>query len=100
MSVHPTALVTIVLMALVTYATRVGGYWIMGRVTLSPRVAAVLAYLPGAVLTSLIVPAVLEEGFEGVIALGVTALAMWRRGSLLFAMLAGVGTIWLLRLVL
>jgi uncharacterized membrane protein len=100
MSIHPTALVTIVLMALVTYATRIGGYWIMGRVTLSPRVAAVLAYLPGAVLTSLIVPAVLEEGIEGVIALGVTALAMWRRGNLLIAMLAGVGTIWLLRLVL
>lgn len=100
MSIHPAALVTIVLMALVTYATRVGGYWIMGRVTLSPRAATVLAYLPGAVLTSLIVPAVLEEGIEGVIALGVTALAMWRRGSLLFAMLAGVGTIWLLRLVL
>jgi uncharacterized membrane protein len=91
---------SIVLMALVTYGTRVGGYWIMGRVTLSPQVAAVLVYLPGAVLTSLIVPAVLKKGVEGVVALGVTALAMCRWGNLFIVMLAGVGTIRVLRLVL
>lgn len=100
MSVHPTALLAILLMAVVTYATRAGGYWIMGRVTLSPRVAAMLSYLPGAVLTSLVVPAVLEEGVPGVIALVATALAMWWRGNLLIALLAGVCTIWLARLVL
>lgn len=100
MSVHPTALLAIVLMAIVTYATRAGGYWLMGRITLSPRVAVMLAYLPGAVLTSLVVPAVLEEGLAGVIALAATALAMQWRGNLLLAMLAGVGTIWLVRLML
>jgi uncharacterized membrane protein len=72
----------------------------MGRVTLPPRVAATLAYLPGAVLTSLVVPAVLEEGIEGVFALGATALAMWWRGNVLVAMLAGVFTIWLARMLL
>jgi uncharacterized membrane protein len=99
MSVHPSALLAIVLMAIVTYAMRAGGYWIMGRVTLSPRVTAMLAYLPGAVLTSLVVPAVLEEGVPGVIALIATAVVMRWRGNLLFAMLAGVVTIWLTRMV-
>lgn len=99
MSVHPSALLAIVLMGIVTYATRAGGYWIMGRVTLSPRVAAMLAYLPGAVLTSLVVPAVLGEGIAGVVALGVTAVAMRWRGNLLLAMVAGIVTIQLMRQV-
>lgn len=99
MSVHPSALLAIVLMGIVTYATRAGGYWIMGRVTLSPRVAAMLAYLPGAVLTSLVVPAVLGEGIAGVVALAVTAVAMRWRGNLLLAMVAGIVTIQLMRQV-
>jgi uncharacterized membrane protein len=98
-SVHPEAMVAIVLMAIVTYATRIGGYWLMGRVTLSPRVAATLASLPGAVLASLVVPAVLEEGIAGVVALAATAAAMWWRGNLLLAMVAGIGTILLMRQV-
>lgn len=99
MSVHPSALLAIVLMAIVTYATRAGGYWIMGRVTLSPRVAATLAHLPGAVLASLVVPSVLEEGIAGVVALAVTAAMMRWRGNLLLAMLAGIVTVQLMRQV-
>jgi uncharacterized membrane protein len=99
MSVHPSALLAIALMAIVTYATRAGGYWAMGRVTLSPRVAAMLACLPGAVLSALVVPAVLEEGIAGVVALAATAAAMRWRGNLLLAMAAGIVTIQLMRQV-
>lgn len=97
MSVEPSALLAIVLMGIVTYAARAGGYWLMGRVTLSPRVAAMLAYLPGAVLTALVVPAVLEEGIAGVVALAATAAVMRWRNNLLLAMLAGIVTIQLMR---
>lgn len=100
MSAHPAALVAIVLMAVVTYATRAGGYWLMGRVRLTPRVTAMLAALPGAVLAALVVPAVLEEGRAGLVALAATALVMWWRGSLLLAMVAGIATIWLARQLL
>ncbi len=99
MNIHPSALLAIVLMAIVTYATRAGGYWVMGRVTLSPRVEAMLVSLPGAVLTALVVPAVLEEGIAGVVALAATAAAMRWRGNLLLAMLAGIVTIQLMRQV-
>ena len=34
-------------MALVTYATRVGGIWLMVRVSPTPRVAALLRAFPG-----------------------------------------------------
>lgn len=47
MSVHPTALVAIILMAIVPYATRAGGCWNMLRITPSRRIAAMLAYLSG-----------------------------------------------------
>lgn len=99
MSVEPSALLAIVLMGIVTYASRAGGYWLMGRVTLSPRVAAMLTYLPGAVLTALVVPAVLEEGIAGVVALAATAVAMRWRNNLLLAMLAGIVAIQLMRQV-
>jgi len=97
MTVHPSALVAIVLMAVVTYCCRAGGYWLMGRVELSPRIEAGLAYLPGAVLISLVAPAMVEEGIPGVCAVVATAITMRRTNNLLLSMLAGIGTVWLLR---
>jgi len=96
-TIHPSALLAIALMALVTYLTRAGGYWMMGRVTISPRIEAGLAYLPGAVLVALVVPATVEEGMPGALALAATAVLMRRTGNLFLAMVAGVGTIWLMR---
>ena len=97
MTIHPAALLAILLMAIVTYGCRAGGYWLMGRVTISPRIEIGLTYLPGAVLISLVAPAMAEEGFPGVCAVAATALAMRLTNSLLVAMVAGVGTVWLMR---
>ncbi len=97
MTIHSGALIAIVLMALVTYACRAGGYWLMGRVTISPRIEAGLAYLPGAVLISLVAPAMVEEGVPGVCAVTATAIVMRLSNNLLLSMLTGIGTIWLLR---
>lgn len=97
MTIHQGALLAIALMALVTYACRSGGYWLMGRVTMSPRVEIGLTYLPGAVLISLVVPAMAEEGVPGVCAVVVTAVAMRRTNNLLIAMVVGIGTVWLVR---
>jgi len=96
-TIHASALLAIVLMALVTYACRAGGYWLMGRVTMSPRIEIGLTYLPGAVLVSLVAPAMAEEGIPGVCAVAVTALAMRMTNNLLVAMVAGIGTVWLVR---
>ncbi len=99
MTIHPDALLTIALMALVTYACRAGGYWLMGRVTMSPRIEIGLTYLPGAVLISLVAPAMAREGIPGVCAVIVTAVVMRWRNNLLLAMLAGIATVWLVRQV-
>lgn len=100
MTVHGEALVAIILMGIVTYALRAGGYWLMGRVTISPRMEAALAYLPGAVITALVVPSALEAGFPGIIGVGVVALVMWLRPNLLLALLASMATVVVLRNVL
>ena len=97
MTIHGSALLTILLMGIVTYALRAGGYWLMGRITLSPRLEAGLAYLPGAVLTALVVPATIEAGIPGVVGLAAVAIVMRRWGNLFLALVAGVGMVWLLR---
>lgn len=99
MTMHPEALVAIVLMGIITYALRAGGFWLMGRVTLSPRVEAGLAYLPGAVITALVVPSVVAEGVAGVAGLAAVAIAMWIRPNLMLSLIAGIGTVVLVRSV-
>jgi uncharacterized membrane protein len=91
---------TITGMALVTYATRAGGLWLMGRVRPTPRVEAWLRHLPGAILAALIAPAALASGPAEALATAVTVLVAARTGSVLGAMVAGVATAWGLRLVL
>ncbi len=96
-TLHGETVTVIIVMALITYGFRAGGYWLMGRVTLSPRVEAGLAYLPGAVITALVVPAALDAGLEGVLGLLAVGLAMRLRSNLLLAMVAGIVTVWLVR---
>ncbi len=88
---------TTVCMALVTYAVRAGGMWLMGRVTPSPRVDAWLEQIPGAILVSLVVPTAPASGAAGATALLVTVVTAVRSDNVLFAMIAGVATIWLFR---
>ncbi len=87
-------------MAFVTYATRAGGLWLMGWVSLTPRVETWLRALPGAIIVSLVAPVALGGGPAETLATLVTALVATRTGGVLPAMLAGVATVWVLRFVL
>ena len=99
-SLQVDSILAIVIMAAITYGFRGGGYWLMGRVTLSPRMEAGLAYLPGAVITALVVPSMLEAGVPGVFGVAVVAICMRIRPNLLLAMTAGILTVWMLRQVI
>jgi uncharacterized membrane protein len=92
-------LLTILAMALVTYATRAGGFWLMGLVTPSPRVEAWLKQIPGAVLVALIAPTVLASSIAETCAAIATVLVAIRTKNVLIAMLVGVAVVALLRLV-
>lgn len=97
MQLSPTSLLTILGMALVTYATRFGGLWLMGRITPSPRVEAWLRNIPGAVLVSIVTPAALTNGPADALAAVATTLVAARTRNLLLAIITGVAAAWLFR---
>lgn len=100
MRIDPLALLAILGMAAVTYATRVSGLWLMGRVTLSRRMEAALEYLPGTVLVAIVAPVVLTGGIaEKIAALATVAVAV-RSRNLLLAMVTGVAVVWIVRNIL
>jgi uncharacterized membrane protein len=100
MRVDLSVLLTILGMAAVTYGTRASGMWIAGRFELSGRVRAWLNALPGAILVSMVVPAVASGGPAAWLAALVTAGVAWRTRGLLPALVVGVGTVWALRAIL
>ena len=93
-------LITILGMALVTYATRAGGFWLMGLVTPSPRIEAWLKQIPGTVLVAIIAPTVLASSLAETLAALATILVAIRTKNVLIAMVVGVAAVWLLRLIL
>jgi branched chain amino acid efflux pump len=88
------ALLTICGMALVTYATRAGGLWIMGRIPPSPLVERWLRQIPGAVLVSIVAPSVFLGGSVQIAAALATVLTAAFTRNILLAMASGVGVVW------
>lgn len=99
MTVDPATLAAIAAMAVVTWATRVAGFWFVRFVPLSGRGAAALEAVPAAVLMSVIAPMVFMTGPAETLAAGVTLLAAFRL-PLIAAVVAGVGTVVVLRMFL
>jgi len=77
---------TILGMAAVTAFTRVIGYWAMGKVQISGRLAGALDAVPGAILIAIVTPAAFSAGPAEALAAGLTILLAWR-----FPMLVAVG---------
>lgn len=74
----PIYVLTIVLMAAVTYLTRIGGYVFLRNRTFSPRVAAVLESAPGCVLITVIAPHFVSNNPADLVALAITVVAATR----------------------
>ncbi|MBT5873532.1 MAG: AzlD domain-containing protein [Candidatus Latescibacteria bacterium] len=94
-----TVTITIIAMAVATYATRAGGLWLLERFTPTPFVSACLSHLPGTLLISIAAPLVTDGGPAEWTAAFVTILIMGRTSNLLAAMTAGVMTVALLRTI-
>ena len=96
---------TIIGMALVTYATRASAMLLL-RGELAPWLQRWLAYVPAAVFVALILPPLLTvtRGETRVLALGpalpagvVGGLVAWRSGNVLLTIIAGMASFWALR---
>lgn len=94
--IDATTFFTIVLMAGVTYLTRIGGYVVLRNSTLSGRATAVMEAAPGCVLIAVIAPAFVSKSPADTLALAVTLVAATRL-SMLPTVLIGVASAGLLR---
>lgn len=62
MQLDPLTAAAIFAMAASTYFTRVVGYWLVRRTTVSGRLASALEAVPGAILTAIIAPMAFATG--------------------------------------
>lgn len=83
------ALLTILGMAMATYATRVAGFLLPRNRRLGSRARAVLDAAPGCVLIAVIAPYFVSPHPAELLALAITVLAAWRL-PMLPAVFAGV----------
>jgi branched chain amino acid efflux pump len=75
---HSDVMIAFAVMTAVTVASRLGGYWLMGYVTVTPRVRRMLDALPGSIVVAAALPVAVNGGavvmFAIVAALVVTVI--------------------------
>ena len=87
-------------MGVAVYLTRIGGFWLASRIQFNKYVESWLGYLPGCILISIVAPSVLQaKPLEWLAAL-LTIVLMWRTNNLLVAMVVGIGTVAVGRLMM
>lgn len=80
-------------MAATTMLSRFAGFWMMGRVTLTPRIRRMLEALPGSVVAALVVPIAVKEGLPAAAAMAAVALLMIRRRNEFIALACGMAIV-------
>jgi uncharacterized membrane protein len=91
------AYAAIIAMAVATYLCRASGVVLMSRVRLTPRVTRALRALPGSIVVATVAPLAAQAGAPAiagvVVALATMTVVRWE----LAALIAGLGTVALLR---
>lgn len=100
MLTSPEALIAILGMALVTFMVKAGGLLLANRLPRDGFAASWLKHIPGAVLASLVAPALVTGTPAEVIAAAATTLVYFLTRNLFAAMATGVLVVYLARLVL
>lgn len=84
-------------MSVATLSMRLGGFWLMGHVPITPRVRRMLEALPGAVLVALVLPVVVKNGLTAYLTVGaVIAFMLFRRNEFI-AVAIGIAVVTLCR---
>jgi len=98
MTIRWDVLAAILGMALASYLCRAGGYAVLRVVRPPPFVQAMLQHLPGCIFIAFLAPTLARAGWPALVAGGAALLVQARFRRMAPAILAGVGTLWLLRL--
>lgn len=89
-----------------TYAIRFSFIYLFGRIdAVPPRIQHVLRYVPAAVLAALVVPSVVTVQLpltetlldDRLIAGTIAALVAWRTEDVLYTIVVGMATLWVIR---
>jgi uncharacterized membrane protein len=80
----------LVAMTLTVYLSRAGGYWLIGRFRIGPRLRRMLDALPGAIIAASLAPILLHGGWRAGLAMAVAAATMVVLRNDFAAVLAGV----------
>ena len=99
MTLSMTALLAILGMAVATYLTRIGGYWLVQVLPVRGRLASALDAIPGAVLIALIAPIVFAKGAPEALAGAIVLIAALRLPTAVVVVI-GIAAAGLLRAVL
>jgi uncharacterized membrane protein len=87
-------------MTLVTFLCRIAGVVVMSRVRLTPRIERGLRALPGSIILATILPVVIDNGWPAIIALTAAVVAMAVTRIDIAGLLAGLGTLSVIRALL
>lgn len=100
MSVRSDVLLAILVMALAALACRLGGYFMMRYVAMTPRVEAFLRTIPIALMASILVVAAAKGGPPEWAGIAAGMIAMRATGQEFAAVAAGIGTVAAMRALL
>jgi uncharacterized membrane protein len=91
------AILAICGMAAATQIMRLGGFWLMGHVPITPRVRRMLEALPGSVVTALVLPIIVKTGAAAFLAIAAVIVSMVLRRNEFLAVAVGVAVATLCR---
>lgn len=94
MHLDPWTLAAILGMALAAFACRAGGYWLFRRVRPSPLLRDLLAYIPGTLFVSYVVPALAGGGAQHWVGAAATIAIMAATRSMSWAIIVGTAAVW------
>lgn len=88
--IEPLGVLAILAMGATAFAMRAGGFWLMGHVTVTPRVRRMLEALPGSIVAAIVLPVIANIGAAAAIgAVAAVGLMVLARNELV-AVVAGV----------
>src|ERR1700694_4842334 len=77
-------------MLVAVYISRAGGFWLIGRFPLGPRLRRILDAMPGAVIAATVAPILITGGISAWLAVATAAFTMILLRNDFAAVLAGV----------
>ncbi|MBV8914155.1 MAG: AzlD domain-containing protein [Acetobacteraceae bacterium] len=94
MTLDPLVLAAILAMSVATYATRAGGYVLFRAIRPNESVRRVLSYIPGALFTAYVAPALADGGWPQWIGAAAALLLMRITRQIAVAILGGTAVAW------